>query len=717
MSRREIALRSNATVGNRIWLPLAAFGLVSSLLAIAQPAAAGGPGDGVGPKPKASIEVLSSRAEYVSGGDARISVEVDKSVQLGRVQIYAGDIDVTDSFELDTAGRTFEGVVSGLPEGTTELRAIRRAGNSMKELAALEVTSYPIQGPMFSGPHQQPFFCQTEAAGLGPALDTDCSAPTRVQLVYRSTNGGFQPLPAGASPADLAQTTSTNGATVDYIVRLETGVINRAVYQTAVLYDPPAADTDTPEATPGWNRRLVYSYGGGCNVGHRQGTGNGGVLSDFHLSRGYATASSSLNVLDNNCNDVTSAETTSMVKERFIETYGVDDYTIGWGGSGGAISQHMIGDNYPGLLDGIIPTLSYPDYGSNSGVLDCRAIGLYAGFTGTGTGLTGEQITAITGHAGYNNCVAWWFSFSNRSVPDEGCPAIIPVADRWSPANPTGIRCTIADHIVNLIGTDPATGDAYTTYDNTGMQYGLRALNDGIISVDEFLDFNEGIGGFDHDGRRTAERSTAAAQGLTNSYAGGRVVNGGGGLATMPIIDTRPYNDQIGDIHVRFHSFSIRERLEDANGRSDNQVIQVWDDVGAAQIQALAQMDEWLANIGKEWDERTIDDVVSAKPASVVDGCSIAGVFTAETANWPENTGICGTRYPTHGDPRTASGQSAALDILKCQLQPPDPTDYVPSFDNAQWDRLQAIFPGGVCDYDEPGVGQVPLAGTWQTYG
>lgn len=708
-------MRSDRVHRFRFGLPLAAAALVSSLLVAAAPSSAA-PGNGAGPKAKATIDVLSSRPEYVSGGDARVAVEIDKNVQLERVHIYAGDADVTDSFELDAGSRTFEGVVADLPEGTTELRAIRRAGRSMKGLATLEVTNYPVQGPMFSGPHQQPFYCQTEVAGLGPALDADCSAPTKVELLYRSTSGGFQPLPDGPLPADLAQTTSTNGTTVDYIVRLETGVINRAVYQTAVLYDPAVDDTDSVAATPGWNRRLVYSYGGGCNVGHRQGTGNGGVLSDLHLSQGYATASSSLNVLDNNCNDVTSAETTSMVKEQFIETYGVDDYTIGWGGSGGAISQHMIGDNFPGLLDGIIPTLSYPDYGSNSGVADCRAMGLYAGFFGTGTGLTNAQITAITGQFGWNNCIAWWFGFSNRIVANEGCPSIIPVAERWSLANPTGVRCTISDHIVNLVGTDPATGYAYTTFDNTGMQYGLQALNDGVISVDEFLDFNEGIGGFDENGQRIAERSVASEQGLINSYAGGRVVNGGGGLATMPIIDTRPYNDQIGDIHVRFHSFSIRERLEAANGRSDNQVIQVWDNFGAAAVQALAQMDEWLANIDKDWDERTIDDVVAAKPADVVDGCEVDGVFYAETATWPENSGTCGTEFPTHGDPRTAAGQSAALDILKCQLQPTDAALYVPAFDSAQWDRLNTIFPEGVCDYTQAGVGQVPLAGTWQRY-
>ena len=31
--------------------------------------------------------------------------------------------------------------------------------------------------------------------------------------------------------------------------------------------------------------------------------------------------------------------------------------------------------------------------------------------------------------------------------------------------------------------------------------------------------------------------------------------------------------------------------------------------------------------------------------------------------------------------------------------------------------RLNAAFPGGVCDWSKPGVGQGPLAGTWQSFG
>ena len=53
----------------------------------------------------------------------------------------------------------------------------------------------------------------------------------------------------------------------------------------------------------------------------------------------------------------------------------------------------------------------------------------------------------------------------------------------------------------------------------------------------------------------------------------------------------------------------------------------------------------------------------------------------------------------------------------KCQLKPLDRNaDYGPlPFTDAQWKKLNAVFPRGVCDYSKPGVeqqGTIP----WQTY-
>ena len=76
--------------------------------------------------------------------------------------------------------------------------------------------------------------------------------------------------------------------------------------------------------------------------------------------------------------------------------------------------------------------------------------------------------------------------------------------------NPNGARCTVAEMRVNIYGRDPETGFALGTEDNVGVQYGLAALNRGQISVSQFLDLNEQVGGFDVDGNIVAERTVAS---------------------------------------------------------------------------------------------------------------------------------------------------------------------------------------------------------------
>src|SRR5262249_51623547 len=153
--------------------------------------------------------------------------------------------------------------------------------------------------------------------------------------------------------------TTVFGQQVPYIIRLEQGVIDRAVYQIAALWDGKDPSPFTPDSS--WNRKLVYTFGGGCNAGYHQGRGTGGGISDQFLKQGFAVASSSLNVLDNNCSPIISAEAAMMVKEHFIETYGPVVYTMGSGASGGGIQQYDIAESYPGILDGIVPTIGFPD--------------------------------------------------------------------------------------------------------------------------------------------------------------------------------------------------------------------------------------------------------------------------------------------------------------------------------------------------------------------
>jgi hypothetical protein len=548
------------------------------------------------------IEVLSSRPDAISGGDALIRVTVKKNVPASGVRIELNDIDVTSSFVV--SANMLTGRVGGMRRGENLLEVIDPRGNVRgkgRADADIVLTNYPIEGPMFSGPHEQPFVCAPQQstltqlnnawfAGLpvllaAPAMDVNCHFPTRVDYLYRTnaTPTALAIWPAGATayPANL-------GTTADgkpYIVRLETGTINRAVYQIAMLHDP-IAQPQAPawnNVPANWNKRLIYTFGGGCIGGwYRQGTSTGGVTDNFMLSNGYALASSTLNVFGNNCNDLTASETMAMVKERFIEAYGPPAHTQGWGCSGGSYAQHQIGDNYPGLLEGIIPGCSFPEVGfaTINFITDAWLLDDYFTARQAAMGWSDEQKRRVTGFLVYNTAPNIEVG-AHRIDPRPGTTscAAVPLAQRYDPAtNPTGVRCTVHDHTVNVYGRDPANGFTRRPLDNTGIQYGLKVLNDAGtngISVDQFLDLNERIGGFDADANQVPQRTVADLIAARAAYQTGRLTNGGGGLASIPIIDFRDYNDALtgGDIHVRYHSFSMRKRLDKANGHHRNHVM------------------------------------------------------------------------------------------------------------------------------------------------
>src|SRR5262249_33374752 len=123
-------------------------------------------------------------------------------------------------------------------------------------------------------------------------------------------------------PTDVARTTTTDGASIPYIVRWEMGVINRAIYDIRFLHQPgqPLPSPFTGRVA-GWNGRLVFGFGGGCAAAYRQGKLWSPASDEALLAQGYAVAGSTLTIFGNNCNDVLAAETLSMVKEHFIKGY------------------------------------------------------------------------------------------------------------------------------------------------------------------------------------------------------------------------------------------------------------------------------------------------------------------------------------------------------------------------------------------------------------
>jgi len=684
------------------------------------------------------IITLSSNGSpgLITGGDVLVALIVPPSVPLDQVQVRLNMRVITSAFRVDPITGQLTGLVTGLRLGPNTLGV--RAGSLR---ARTDLINHPITGPLFAGPHELPFGCETDSfmmpvigGALGPPLDEFCSITTRVDYIYRSLDNQFKPLSDLTQyPADLARTVTLLGTMAPYIVRMETGTVNRAIYQIAILHDPiaePAPDAFTRPA--GWNNRLIYTFGGGCTGGwFRQGASTGGVIDDVMLRQGYAVASASLNVFGNNCNDLLAAETMDMVKERFIKAYGVPQFTMGFGCSGGSYQQHQIADNYPGLLDGIIPGCSFPEvlFATVDYITDARLLKHYFEVVAPGA-LDNEQQRRVTGfltHPGTMNTVAL---AAGRISPFEFCPppSVLPLKLRYDPiSNPAGARCDVYDHTVNALGRDPLTGFARRPLDNVGIQYGLGALNQGVITVDQFLDLNERIGGYDKDANFIPQRTVADIDAVRAAYQTGRLTNGGLGLSQVPIIDYRAYTDDnpVGDIHLRFHSFSMRQRLIQANGTAANQVMLQEDfrngyySTDSPVLRgAINQMDRWLVNLSEDLSsDPRMDKIVRAKPADLEEACWTRDPTPVKIVETQQlDGGQCAQTYPVPPPPRGVAGEPLTFDRIKCQLKPVDPADYRVPFTPFQWSRLETIFKNGVCDYSRPGVEQQPPLGSWLTF-
>ena len=700
-----------------------------------------------------TIATVPTPPQYVSGGETLLRIDAIPGIDLAAISIAVNGNEadaVSAPAPPDRMGREQHALLvllDGLEIGDNEV-VVSVDG---VPAASLTVTNYPIEGPIFSGEHLEPYFCLEDlppargtprsfAIGNGEFLDgaghgANCSLETRVDFVYLPTgeDAEFQALADPTSlPSDVAETTTSEGKTVPFLVRLETGTINRAIYQTATLVDPANPDPDPWNPSSGWNGRLVYTFGGGCEAGFFQGTSTGRVLREDMLGAGYAVASSTLNVsAQGGCNDPLSAETAMMVKERFAEVYGPPVHTIGSGGSGGAMQQLLIAGAYPGILNGIMPTLTFPDAVTYFiDTPDCRLLlRRYLNHRP----LDEETKRVIGAWATWDTCDDSLGPRPNRIGPDN-CPASIPQDARYDALeSPTGVRCSIYDGMRSVFGTQrydeitpaPAVEFGRSPHDNTGIQYGLLALNQGLIDKELFLDLNARIGGWDIDFQWRPERAESDPEVVQAAYETGRVTSGAGGLAVTPIIDERSYLDLTGNFHTSYYSFAMRERLRRDNGHADNYVLQRRGDGRSLASDNLALMDEWLTNLALDQSHDPIPEkVVRAKPHLLVDSCwdeyggQVLEPQIFDPRHLYDNTrGLCNSLYPPHAGPRMIAGGPLTNDVLKCQLKPLNTGDYEVEFTAAEWASLQTTFADGVCDWSKPGVGQSVTPRTWLSFG
>lgn len=688
-----------------------------------------------------AIRVLSNRADLISGGDARVAIDGPVGVDPAQLRIDVDGRDVSADFARRANGR-YEGLVSGLVDGDNRLTARLPDGRG----ARLTIRNHPLHGPVFAGPQVLPWSCNTEAVGLGPSESPYCEAASVYSYYYIPRNClplVFASIDTGGiysncvipdydpqnPPDDVSTTTTDEGRTVPLVIRVETGVIDRGIFRIATLWDPaqPAIEAWTPRDN--FNGKLLMSFGGDCKPRHGQGTPIE-VRDVAALSRGFSVMTSNLNILGQNCNDVVSAESLMMLKEYFLERYGDVRYTIGNGASGGSIQQHWIVSNYPGLLDGIQPAASFPDmWQLIVAAQDCHLMERVFNQASPLLWVNPLQRGWVSGYATAVSCLVLStpplnFAYAQITMDPDNEAACqgdaltgIPTTSGGdtsyvydAQANPQGARCTVQDYQVALWGRRAKDGFANRPYDNVGVQYGLQALQQGLISAEQFVDLNEKIGGIDIDWNFQSPRSEADADALKVAYRGGRVTQPRE-AAKVPIIDLRGTSSL--EIHTDVHSYSMRARLDAANGHHDNQVL--W--VGAIPIfqdpvswaQSLDVLDRWLLAIEADAsDDPKEAKVLRHKPVDAVDACWIAGVKVTDWAS-------CERLFPHFGTPRIAAGGPLADDIFKCQLRPLDRVEYGVEFSDAQWQRLQSAFPQGVCNYLLPGVGVEPTI-PWLSY-
>ena len=158
--------------------------------------------------------------------------------------------------------------------------------------------------------------------------------------------------------------------------------------------------------------------------------------------------------------------------------------------------------------------------------------------------------------------------------------------------------------------------------------------------------------------------------------------------------------------------------LQLACGNADNQVIWFTDARPTRTFdqtpEAFEVIDEWMANI-REHPER---GVAGNKPARAVDRCfttdgtEIAAgddVWNGILDEGPP--GVCTQRFPTFESTRIVAGGPIEGGIFKCGLQSIDHAissgvygPWAPT--PAEVDRLEQIFPDGVCDWEQGDVGR-----------
>jgi hypothetical protein len=654
-----------------------------------------------GSRGEVRISTLSVRPDLVSGGDVLVRLFAPNA-QVSALTVRVDGADVTSAFRANSNGNGL-GLLTGLRLGRNVVTATLPDGRS----AGLVVTNHPQGGPVFSGPQIKPWTC------TNGSKSRTCDAKPTFAFSYVGVDGQTHSYdPKNPPPAaEVKSTTTTDGVTVPFIFRTETGYIDRDQYSISALWQPGKPwSAWAPQRQ--FNHRLVITHGASCDTAYQSdvapSTTNTGILAG-----GFVVMSNALDNAGHNCNIITQAESLVMTKEYVVDHYGTVRWTIGSGCSGGSLVQQQVANAYPGLYQGISPQCSFTDaWSSAMQYVDYTILLRYfkdPSRWDPGTVWDPEAISQVLDHPNIGNPVTFTTAIPNASDPSRSCPGV-PAAKVYDPkTNPHGVKCTLQDYMVNVFGKRK-DGFANRAFGNQGIQYGLKGLRAGLISPAQFVDLNTNLGGLDVNGEVMKSRNVPDWVGLKRVYTSG-AVDSANNLDKVAIIDLR--GPDPGAFHDVYRTYAMRARLLRNFGTADNQVlwrgqVPLLGDASYA-VQAVFALDKWLARV--DADHRAIPlahKIIQDKPGDVADRCTNgAGV------NVPSE--VCDATVTPYGTPRIGADGPLADDTLQCRLKPLRKDDYNVTFTATQWARLAKVFTGGVCDYGRPGVDQRGAI-AWQTY-
>jgi hypothetical protein len=511
----------------------------------------------------------------------------------------------------------------------------------------------------------------------------------------------------------IATATTVNGVKVPFIVREETGYIDRDQYAIATLWQPGKKwEPWAPQRQ--YIHRLVITHGASCDTTYGSGAAPS-VLDPKMLQGGFILMSNALDNAGHNCNLITQAESLVMTKEYVVDHYGTVKWTIGSGCSGGSLVQQQVANAYPGIYQGITPQCSFTDaWSSSMEYVDYTILLKYFENPtkwGTGTAWTPTGIQQVLDHPNVGNPVTFTTVIPNSADPERSCPDV-PKAKSYNPTtNPKGVKCSLEQYMVNVFGLRKGSGGfANIPLGDDGIQYGLQGLLNGEVSPADFVDINAKVGGLTKNDTYQVNRSKPDLIGVKRAYRSG-AVDEANNLNKVAIIDLR--GPDPGFFHDVYRTYAMRARLMHDFGTAANQVL--WR--GAAPIigdanyadQAVFAMDHWLGQVHRDHRQIPLSaKIIQDRPTDVTDRCT-DGAGTNAPAE------VCDEAVQAYGTPRMSAGMPIADDILECHLQPLRKANYPVTFTAAQWATLERVFPQGVCNYNKPGVDQRPTI-PWLTY-